>query len=264
VKRPADALSPRPEPAGSGIPDRFAVTGWRRRGCSAARIVNTGVIGGVAMATGDLAGRSFAIVEDTGVAGMTTQIHNSGTLAGEVYLGNLADSLRNSGEVLGAVDMGLDADVVFNSDLIVGNVDLGDGADRYKGLGGGLVDGIVRGGTRADTLTGGAGSDLLDGGEGPDTFLFTSVADSGLGPASDRIRDFDPGEDLIDLEAVAPGVLSFVGNAAFTGGGTSSVRFTFSAGGPANVLIDVDGDGIGDMRIIVQGVTTLTANDFLL
>jgi hypothetical protein len=30
------------------------------------------------------------------------------------------------------------------------------------------------------------------------------------------------------------------------------------------VLIDVDGDGIGDMRIIVQGVTTLTANDFLL
>jgi hypothetical protein len=109
------------------------------------------------MATGDLAGRSFAIVEDTGVAGMTTQIHNSGTLAGEVYLGNLADSLRNSGEVLGAVDMGLDADVVFNSDLIVGNVDLGDGADRYKGLGGGLVDGIVRSGARADTLTGGDG-----------------------------------------------------------------------------------------------------------
>jgi Ca2+-binding RTX toxin-like protein len=54
-------------------------------------------------------------------------------------------------------------------------------------------------------LSSGAGSDLLDGGEGPDTFLFTSVADSGLGPASDRIRDFDPGEDLIDLEAVAPG-----------------------------------------------------------
>jgi hypothetical protein len=30
------------------------------------------------------------------------------------------------------------------------------------------------------------------------------------------------------------------------------------------VLIDVNGNGIGDMRIIVLGVTTLTANDFLL
>ena len=65
----------------------------------------------------------------------------------------------------------------------------GGGDDLLRGGGG---QDRLFGGAGADTLVGGAGRDLLVGGAGPDTFVF------GEGAGRDRVRDFAPGQDLMD------------------------------------------------------------------
>ncbi len=65
----------------------------------------------------------------------------------------------------------------------------GGGDDLLRGGGG--QDSLI-GGAGADTLVGGSGRDLLVGGSGADTFVF------GEGAGRDRVRDFAPGQDLMD------------------------------------------------------------------
>ncbi|QQE91253.1 M10 family metallopeptidase C-terminal domain-containing protein [Azotobacter chroococcum] len=68
-----------------------------------------------------------------------------------------------------------------------------DGDDRLHGAGG------------DDLLDGGAGRDTLSGGTGADVFRFSARNDSYRTDSegfSDRILDFDPGEDRIDLSAL--------------------------------------------------------------
>lgn len=66
----------------------------------------------------------------------------------------------------------------------------GDGADRLSGGAGGDTLG---GGPGADRIDGGAGGDLLTGGPGADVFVFRE------GSGEDRVIDFAPAEDGIDL-----------------------------------------------------------------
>ncbi len=74
------------------------------------------------------------------------------------------------------------------------------GDDRLEGRGGddvvngGAGDDEVRGGKGNDVLNGGSGDDDLWGGSGADTFVF---ADGG----QDKIHDFEPGIDQIDVSA---------------------------------------------------------------
>lgn len=64
---------------------------------------------------------------------------------------------------------------------VVADHHAGDGSDRaYGGLG-------------ADTLKGGVGSDVLKAGSGADVFVFAR------GHGRDKITDFTPGSDLLDL-----------------------------------------------------------------
>ena len=65
------------------------------------------------------------------------------------------------------------------------------GDDRLEGRGG---DDEVRGGKGNDVLNGGSGNDDLWGNSGADTFVF---ADGG----QDKIHDFEPGIDQIDVSA---------------------------------------------------------------
>ena len=57
---------------------------------------------------------------------------------------------------------------------------------------------------------------------------------------------------------------SLRGNAAFSGG-AAQLRYT-NSGADLLVQADIDGDGIADMEIILQGLNggTLTAGDFIL
>ncbi|NKD55373.1 calcium-binding protein [Haematospirillum sp. H4485] len=77
----------------------------------------------------------------------------------------------------------------------------GTGSDTLRGnngndhLNGGEGRDWIRGGNGADTLHGGPGADTLHGGPGADVFLYTTTAET----HGDRILDFQPGEDRIDL-----------------------------------------------------------------
>ena len=89
------------------------------------------------------------------------------------------------------------------ADLLAGN----DGADTLSG------------GRGDDVLIGGGGADALRGGPGADVFFFGDLADVQIEDgASDRIVDFAPGEDLIDLGGIdaVPGgdvdAFRFLGN----------------------------------------------------
>lgn len=147
------------------------------------------------------------------------------------------------------------------ADLLEG----GDGADRLVGgngtdtLKGGDGDDTLIGGGDDDVLVGGAGADLLEGEEGDDTFVFQEASDSGLGAAADKVLDFESGKDLIDISALAD---AFVFSKDGLAG--SAASFTLEeSNGSTRVQVDVDGDAVADMEIVLRNVTGIGEDDFI-
>jgi serralysin len=154
---------------------------------------------------------------------------------------------------------------------LAGDDILRGGRDR-DALDGGAGDDILRGGSGKDTLRGGDGDDILNGGagkdklfgdDGSDVFLFAKAAHSPNGSNADQIKDFAQGEDLIDLSGLTGGNLALIGGAAFSGLGQGEVQIK-TVGGNTVVRVDIQGDGTADMRITVEGVTTMDLFDFVL
>ncbi len=121
----------------------------------------------------------------------------------------------------------------------------------------------------ADRLDGGAGRDQMTGGAGADRFVFSAVTDTGRTSSSaDRILDFSVGTDLIDLsalDAIAGGsdnAFSFIGTDGFSR--TSGELRVMTQGGFTRVIGDVNGDGVADFVVVLLGVHSLTASDFVL
>jgi Ca2+-binding RTX toxin-like protein len=121
---------------------------------------------------------------------------------------------------------------------------------RYYTDGGGGNDTLV-GGTLVDALVGGLGDDRLDGregndslvgGAGADTFIFAGVT------GNDRIIDYQPGTDRLDLSAFA----------------ITAANVSTAAVGPTTVVsVDTTLDGTADFTItLVTGVTPL-ATDYI-
>ncbi len=139
----------------------------------------------------------------------------------------------------------------------------GDGDDR---LFGGKHDDTLWGEDDDDLLVGGLGADLLFGGDGADVFRFNSIKDSEPGSDDrDRIRDFDPGEDLVNLIRIDANetqrgnqAFDFIGDAAFTGV-AGQLRY---AGG--RLEGDVTGDGKADFEVAFSDSPDLGAADLLL
>ena len=142
----------------------------------------------------------------------------------------------------------------------------GEGSDRLKGnkgndtLYGEAGNDFLKGQAGDDTLIGGTGKDTLRGGTGADTFVFNQISDSTL-TENDRIMDFEVGIDYIDLSAVASSGFSFIDGVSFSGTG-AEVR-AVQNGGNTILRIDVDGDGVADMKIFLAGTPTLTVDDFI-
>ncbi len=139
------------------------------------------------------------------------------------------------------------------------------GNDRLFGHGG---NDRLTGGAGDDVLIGGAGRDALIGGKGADVFKFTSSVETAVGGQRDAIRDFEQGTDRIDLsgiDAVAgtPGDqgFNFVGSGALGHAGDLRV---YTAGANTIVAADVNGDHRADFQILLRGIHTLTASDFIL
>lgn len=133
------------------------------------------------------------------------------------------------------------------------------GADSDTLFGGGGND-TLYGEAGNDILEGGAGLDILNGGLGADTFRF-SAGDTGATIATaDRIQGYSSAQgDQIDVSAL--GVTSFIGTAAF-GNVAGEVR-TQVINGNTFVQGDVDGDGVADFMIRLDGIISLTADDFV-
>ncbi|QUJ77343.1 calcium-binding protein [Sulfitobacter albidus] len=155
-------------------------------------------------------------------------------------------------------------------DVLVGddndNIVLGFGGnDRVFGFGG---DDNLIGMQGNDTLAGGRGADSLNGGNGSDTFVFNDVSHSFFSER-DTIVDFGVGgADRVDLSVIDANAntggnqaFTFIGAAGF--GGAGDLRFVTN-GTNGFVLGDVDGDGATDLNILLLGVTSMTAADFIL
>jgi glucose/arabinose dehydrogenase len=138
----------------------------------------------------------------------------------------------------------------------------GEGADSIYGgagadsLAGGVGDDVISGGLDRDVIAGDAGADVLSGGRNPDLFLYRSLADSALG-AADRITDLSD-NDVIDLRAI-DAKSTKDGNQAFElvdqfTAEAGQLTMTFQAGQARTLLrVDVDGDAISDMTVIIDG-----------
>ncbi len=148
----------------------------------------------------------------------------------------------------------------------------GQGSDVLNGrggadtLGGWNGDDTLNGGAGDDYLTSGTGRDEVWGGSGADTFAFYTA--EGIA-GRDRLMDFTPGEDRIDLALL---------DADATRAGNQAFRFLGSAGpdgkaaalwltpGAQGVLLscDMTGDGKADLSFLLNGLSTLSVSDVLL
>jgi Ca2+-binding RTX toxin-like protein len=127
----------------------------------------------------------------------------------------------------------------------------GDAGDNR--LGGGDGNDALIGGGGNDSLTGGANDDTMTGGAGHDAYVFGALTD--LTAAGDTITDYEIAADTLDFSAIAG--LTFIGTGAFTNV-AGQMRYEFGAG-KTTVLIDGNGDGVADGRVVIANVeTTLT------
>jgi len=198
--------------------------------------------------------------------------------------GNIGDNLLRGLDGKDSLDGSTGGDRLFGgagddqltgadgNDLLRG----GDGGDTLYGgnddntLKGGTGNDLIYGNNGDDVLVGGLGHDTLAGQAGADTFVLNRVLESPVGAARDQITDFSSAAgDIVDLHAIDADVstgaddgFTFIGAAAYSGT-AGQLRFTHNA---TNGIIhgDVDGDGVDDFQILVQGVTAMSAGDFLL
>jgi hypothetical protein len=164
-----------------------------------------------------------------------------------------------------------------DADLLIGSAHAnrlagGRGNDALLGLGG---KDRLYGNAGDDRLDGGKGADLLSGGAGADVFVFRSAADIGnRAGARDRITDFTPGRDRIDLSPIdADGAAT---GDSFTFLAARGKAFTGHAGDlrwyhatekdkPVTLVAgDIDGDRRADFTLELAGKLLLTKGDFIL
>ena len=163
----------------------------------------------------------------------------------------------NMGGVWGLRFWGMGGDDTMEG---AGGKDLLDGGDGADLITAGLGKDRVIGGGGDDSLAGGAGADRMNGGLGADDFVYTTAGDSKAPLAkADRITGFEVGVDDIDLSRL--GGLQFNGTAPATGRGQIWIEQGASS---TSVLINLGRTLAPDMRIVLDGLHTLTVDDFIL
>jgi Ca2+-binding RTX toxin-like protein len=164
-------------------------------------------------------------------------------------------------------------------DAIAGGTDAntlsgGKGHDILQGRGGrdALAGDAGRdsldGGQAADTLTGGAGQDRLTGGDGADLFVFRTGDSGPTAGTADRITDFDPASDRIDLSRLDARA-DLAGDQPFRFGHAGAGGIALSdAGGDTVLSLNTDTDGEPEMVIVLTdgpaGPAAYAADDFIL
>lgn len=149
--------------------------------------------------------------------------------------------------------------------------------DRVNGYGGNDViyaaggDDTIDGGSGWDRIYAGDGADYVKGGSGgdrinlgwdndTDTVVYTDTCDSNWWSGRDRIRNFDTGEDKIDLSALSDDLFFAGGHRAANGVWVDECWWT----GNTTVYADTNGDACADVSIVLECTTGLTGSDFIL
>jgi len=147
------------------------------------------------------------------------------------------------------------------NDILVG----GDQADVING---GAGDDQLFGRGGSDVLVGGLGSDLLRGGFGADIFRYFSGAESTM-LSPDRIEWFEGGVDRIDLSEIDANshtatndAFTYIGSASFSGS-AGQLRYEIHGTG-TYIEGDINGDGVGDFRIVLLNGVVPLIGDFML
>ena len=177
-----------------------------------------------------------------------------GGIGNDTMFGGTGNDTLTGGADNDSMEGGLNDDTLYGQtgqDTLIGG--MGDDA-----LYGGAHNDSIVGGTGDDTIYGDGGSDVMTGGWNADIFVFRSAPEMGDGFSRDRITDFDPGSDLIDLSAMG---LVWRGGASFTGT-SAEVRFAYGANGLLQV--DSNGDGLLDGAVVLTGVSFLGLDDLIL
>jgi Ca2+-binding RTX toxin-like protein len=265
------------------------------RGADAVRIDGTGAADRWLVSTGiafddpdvfvfDDTGASFSPVplrgvehvEINGLAGADSLV------VGEVFGTRLVSTLGGFTEVTGLESLtfngGRGDDTLDGSGAngpLLGRGGAGDdeliGGSGDDALSGGAGADVLSGGAGDDTLVGGAGPDELRGGAGADVFRYGDVPPPpppNVRLLPERISDFAQADgDVIDLRAIdarpdLPGnqAFLFADGINFIVYQPGTVR-TFR--GADSTVVEAD-TGQGVLTVVVQGVVTFAADDFLL
>jgi Ca2+-binding RTX toxin-like protein len=197
----------------------------------------------------------------------TTTITLQGGCGDDVLVGGTGNDVIAGGRGRDVLEGGKGDDYLIGGkgdDVLDG----GMGADRlYGGRGHDVLIGdsgrdVLRGGKGNDFLEGGRGTDILSGGQGADVFVFSKLADMGVGTRRDIVTDFNGAAgDRIDLRGLAKSEgldgLVFVGAAAFTGVGQLRFEREILSG-------NLRGSLKPDFEIKLTGVATFKAEYLML
>ncbi len=203
---------------------------------------------------------------DTLLGGAGADTLNGGIGNDSMVGGNGSDTYVVNATTDIVVELGTGIDTVesavtFTLDTTLENLTL-TGTLRVNATGN-AGDNVIIGNSGINKLTGMLGNDTLTGGDGADRFVFNSIAD-GL----DTITDFNglvsglaDGDALQFAASLLVGPFAYIGAAGFSGLDTTEARITANG----RVIMDFDGDGTGDLTIIMTGLLTedqLTADNF--
>lgn len=245
---------------------------------------DTLVVGSTMTLTGTLAGLealelsggailSLSSAQFVGGFAVNSALSGTGTIAIAMAVGGPAVLARAMAVQPGAAIV-LNITGSSGTDIIKGSLGAPNVINGNAGLnqlvGGNQVD-TIDGGANIDKIRGDGGGDILTGGMGNDVFKYRAVTDSTVA-APDSITDFISGADRLNFGRIDtdPGTagdqaFTYVGTAAFAGGGVASIRWV-DLGANLRVEADVNGDGTADMHILLlgAGVQVLTIADFVL
>ena len=200
--------------------------------------------------------------KDTLSGGASSDLLDGGTGNDKLNGGSpasISSSSRGSAKVV--VDLSLSTDTAKRGTET-------DTLTSIEGAIGSSAGDTFKGDANNNWFQGGLGKDTFSGGSGRDLYDFNAVAESGTTATTrDVITDFDHLVDDIDLMGIDANT-AIAGNQAFHWVGTAALTGApgevgyFTSGGNTIIRGSNDTDAAGEFQIQLNGMKTLTDDDF--